>query len=154
MKRAWKDIPGYEGLYKISSLGEVFAIKRKKIRKPTINKDGYYRVYLCGNNKKSTLLIHRIVAEAFLDKNNYKRAVGEKEKPIVLVVNHKDENKLNNNVENLEWCTNAYNVKYSCKKHKIVRKKYKENIDKTIKYLKKANIDKNIKKEIIEMLIS
>lgn len=102
----WADIKGYEGIYKISTLGNVKNIKTGKILKPSMRGE-YLKYNLCYKNKNKTVSIHRLVAEAFLsNKNNY------------TIVNHKDENKLNNCVENLEWCTHSYNVNYGdcCKK--------------------------------------
>lgn len=101
MKRVWKDIPEYEGLYQVSNYGEIRKIcgKNYKYLKPT--KEEYYRVSLIKNNKRKTFLVHRLVALAFIpNPNKY------------LIINHKDENKLNNNVNNLEWCTHKYNNNY------------------------------------------
>ncbi len=115
----WRPIKGYEGLYEVSNMGRVKALKRRKncnrgyglikehIMKP--NNHGncvYYRVPLTDNNHiKKYYLIHRLVAEAFIpNPNSFPQ------------VNHKDSNKLNNTVENLEWCTRAYNVRYAYEK--------------------------------------
>ena len=100
----WKYIKGYENLYEVSNTGKVKRINKTKpfrILKQTINKDGYYQVTLCKCNKKTTYRVHRLVATAFIENaNNYP------------LVNHKDENKLNNNAENLEWCDCEYNTNY------------------------------------------
>lgn len=97
----WKDIKGYEGKYKISNLGNVKSVKKQIILKPIIHKKGYLRVALYKKNKSKRYLIHRLVAEAFIENpNNY------------MEINHKDENKQNNNVSNLEWCSRSYNVNY------------------------------------------
>lgn len=94
----FRDIKGFEGLYKISDDGKVFSIRRNKILIPKIDKYGYYSVVLY-KNKNYCRTIHRLVAETFIDNpNNYP------------VVNHKDSNKLNNSVDNLEWCTVRYNT--------------------------------------------
>lgn len=97
----WKDIIGYEGLYQISSLGRVKTIKTNKIRKLEKVRSGYLRVMLHKNNKPERFLVHRLVAEVFIDNPDK-----------LPEVNHKDENKLNNKVENLEWCDRKYNCNY------------------------------------------
>lgn len=96
MKEQWKVINDYNN-YLISNTGKVKNNKTNKILKGQIDKDGYACVNLKGKVKR----IHRLVATEFIknDKN-------------LPQVNHKDENKLNNNVENLEWCTNKYNSNY------------------------------------------
>lgn len=115
-KEIWKDIPNYEGLYQISNFGNIRSIGRTiehktcyggfyhikgKLLKPKIEKDGYYRICLIKNGQKKFHRINRLVAQTFIpNPNNY------------LIVNHKDENKLNNKVSNLEWCTQKYNVNY------------------------------------------
>lgn len=102
----WKDIDGYEGLYKISNKGNVFSIKRNTLMHPTNNGNGYLIVGLTKNTRKNQY-IHRLVANAFLaNENNYK------------YVNHKDYNTMNNEYNNLEWCSQKDNVKYSCERMK------------------------------------
>ena len=109
LKEVWKDIKGYEGKYQISNLGRVKSLgnlqtKKEKLLKTNI-RNGYYTAYLYKNNEKKSLLCHRLVAEAFIpNPDNLPQ------------VNHKDENKLNNRVDNLEWCTIKYNINYSSAK--------------------------------------
>ena len=94
----WKDIKGYEGLYQVSNLGRIR--KENKIISPWTQL-GYKIVVLWKNKKCKKFRVHRLVAEAFiLNPNNYTQ------------VNHKDEDKSNNSVENLEWCTQKYNNSY------------------------------------------
>lgn len=103
MQELWKDIPGYEGKYQISNTGKVksFAKGYERILVPNQSRS-YLYVGLCDHNhKKRTKLVHRLVAEAFVPNPH-----GYKE------VNHKDENKLNNQSDNLEWCTRTYNMAY------------------------------------------
>ena len=111
MTEIWKDIKDYENLYQISNLGRVKSLERKvknkngykvikeKILKNYIHNTGYYAVNLRKQCKIDIRLIHRLVAEYFID--------NPKMYPIV---NHKDGNKLNNNIKNLEWCTYKHNI--------------------------------------------
>lgn len=105
MKEIWKDVVGYEGLYKVSNLGNVMGLKRGKILSPQERQHGYLAVCLYGRPSKNgrfrQVSVHRIVAEAFVpNPNRFKE------------VNHKDENKQNNVAENLEWCSHKQNVLY------------------------------------------
>ena len=112
MKEIWKDIKDYEGHYQVSNWGRIKSIKFGKeiILKQNIRR-GYYYVCLSKNGIAKNYFIHRLVAEAFLDNpNNYP------------CVNHKDENKLNNNVENLEWCSVLYNNSYGTRLQKVSEK--------------------------------
>lgn len=101
------DIKGFEGLYKINRNGNIIAMPNKThtdiIELKLCNVTGGYKaINLVKNKKQKTYLVHRLVAEHFIpNPNNYN------------IVNHKDENKTNNNADNLEWCTDAYNNKYS-----------------------------------------
>lgn len=109
MEEIWKDIPGYEGIYKISNLGKIKAlriwtgrmyIKREVLLKPTIARNGYYRITLSNNKKVKYVNMHRLIAETFIpNPNNYS------------YINHIDGNKQNNNINNLEWCTQSHNIK-------------------------------------------
>lgn len=110
MVEIWRDIPNFEGHYQVSNYGRVKSlyfhnkmttIYRENILKPQIVR-GYHRVVLCHNSKKTNYLVHRLVAEVFLDNPNNKPCV-----------NHKDGNKLNNFVNNLEFCTYSENEKHS-----------------------------------------
>lgn len=102
----WKQIEGYQGRYSISSYGRVksFAQDRKngRIKTGYLNYKGYPQILLYdGKGGKKWWFIHRLVAKAFIpNPNNYPQ------------VNHMDENKRNNHVENLEWCDNEYNINY------------------------------------------
>lgn len=115
MIETWKDIIGYEGLYKVSDWGRIKSLYNYKrngtdILKPKI-KRGYYQIGLRKNGKRKWFAVHRLVAQAFIaNTNNYP------------CVNHKDENKLNNCVDNLEWCTVGYNNTYNNRISRVVEK--------------------------------
>ena len=103
----WKDIIGYEGLYQISNLGNIKSYPKKYqhcdtvILNPSTNQYGYKYVCLYKNGKCKNYLIHRLVAMNFIpNPDNLPQ------------INHKDENKINNCVNNLEWCSNEYNAAY------------------------------------------
>ena len=109
----WKDVKGYEGLYQASNLGRIKS--KRKILKPI--KGEYYKVILSKNGVQSTYYIHRLVAQTFIDnKNNLTH------------VNHIDENKYNNNVNNLEWCTNKYNINYGNAQKKKAKSQLRYNV--------------------------
>lgn len=111
MIEEWRDVVGYEGLYQVSSFGNVKSLFRyKKILKPVI-RNGYESVGLCKDKKAKYATVHRLVAEAFIP--------NPKNLPIV---NHRDESKLNNYVKNLEWCTNVYNINYGNAQKKKAQK--------------------------------
>lgn len=109
MEEIWKDIDGYDGRYQISNFGRLKSFAQDRIRGKV--KDGYpigkgYRGALLRDHEGNAKFypIHRLVASAFIDNpNNYPQ------------VNHKDEVKTNNHVDNLEWCTNDYNAHYGTK---------------------------------------
>lgn len=103
----WKDIPGYEGLYQVSNIGNVKSLRFNKIKsmKKFLDKYGYHFVRLIKDKKGKWHKVHRLVAMAFLE--NYSEE---------LQVNHKNEVKTDNSVENLEMCTNYYNATYGSRK--------------------------------------
>lgn len=108
LNEIWKDIKGYEGLYQVSNFGRVMNVKKNKLVKQEIIHNGYVRVTLFNNGKPKWFFIHRLVAIAFIpNPHNYPQ------------INHKDENKLNNCVDNLEWCTAKYNSNYGTRNIKI-----------------------------------
>lgn len=112
----WRDVVGYESAYKVSNCGRIKSIGRYKfVGKDKILKEssnyGYMLVDLCMNNKTSIKRVHRLVATAFID--------NPKNHPII---NHKDENKANNCVENLEWCTNKHNSNWGSCRDKISKR--------------------------------
>ena len=111
----WKDIKGYEGIYEISNHGVIKNKKTNKVKKQYIDCVGYYVVSLCKNNISKPKRVHCIIAETFIPN------------PLNLpCINHKDENKLNNNIENLEWCTKGYNNRYGSRVQRITQKRKKK----------------------------
>lgn len=114
-KEIWKDVIGYESIYKVSNLGRVkcldkkvkiggldnFRIHKEKILKPIISHYGYSTIILTKNKVKNKKMVHRLVAKAFIS--------NPKNKP---QINHINEVKTDNYVENLEWCTAQYNSTY------------------------------------------
>ena len=102
MEERWKPVKGYESLYEVSNTGKVRSIYRyKRVLKPMISNSGYERVDLFKNKCRKQFSVHRLVAIAFIDNPDGKE-----------IVNHKDENKRNNNAENLEWVTHIENCHY------------------------------------------
>lgn len=97
-----RDVEGYEGIYAVTSYGRVWSYRRNKFLKPTNNGKGYLGVALSVNGKPKTQKVHRLVAQAFLANPDG-----------LPQVNHKDKDRHNNCISNLEWCDNQYNVIYS-----------------------------------------
>lgn len=103
----WKPIVGWE-MYEISSEGNVRNVKTGRVIKPVICSSNYYQIQLHNKTKLGNFLRHRLVAEAFIPNPNG-----------LPCVNHKDENKLNNCVDNLEWCDYKYNNNYGTVKKRL-----------------------------------
>lgn len=119
-KEIWKDVVGYEGLYQVSNLGRIKSLPRhrvvgwanyiskEKIIKQSNHRQGYKIVLLHKDGECKTYKVHRLVAIAFIpNKKGYR------------CVNHKDENKSNNIVDNLEWCNHSYNNNYGTRNEKV-----------------------------------
>ena len=125
----FKDVIGYEDEYEISSDGIVKSkdrlcidsLGRKRFRKgkvlhPDIAQNGYYRITLSKNGKRKQVYLHRLLAEHFIDNPND-----------LPQINHKDGNKLNNNINNLEWCTVQENTIHAYKNGLIHHVKGKDH---------------------------
>ena len=95
-------------MYAVTSCGKVYSHKSKKFLKPRKHSCGYLQVSLSKNGKVKTYLVHRLVAEAYLPNPEW-----------LPQVNHKDENKENNALPNLEWCDISYNVNYGSRNEKV-----------------------------------
>lgn len=113
MTEIWKDIKGYEGLYQVSNLGRVKSLDivdrlgrkhKSNIKYQNDNGNGYLIVNLKHNGKQKNHLVHRLVAEAFIENPENKKEV-----------NHIDGDKLNNRVDNLEWVSRSENLKHAFK---------------------------------------
>lgn len=109
MEEVWKDIAGYEELYMISSYGRVWSCRRRKLLKPYVSKSGYSYSHLSKNGNTNVQLTHRLVALTFVNNDNVNAKC----------VNHIDENKLNNNFINLEWCTHKENNNHGTRIERI-----------------------------------
>ncbi|WP_163579142.1 NUMOD4 domain-containing protein [Gracilibacillus saliphilus] len=166
IKEVWKPIKGYENRYEVSDEGRVKSLKRKvlvnrksgsyyntvpgKLLEPTKvsgPNGGYLAVKLMRNNKGKTVKVHRLVADAFIDNpNDYPE------------VNHIDEDKTNNHVSNLEWCTRKTNVNHGTRKHRIYshpnyKKRMKEMGETRRKKVKSINL-KTGKTKVYESMLS
>ena len=112
MEEIWKDIEGYEGLYQVSNMGNVRSLnynqtREIKVLKPSNNR-GYKLVVLSKNGKSKTYQVHRLVALHFIPNPNS-----------LSIINHKNEDKTNNCVDNLEWCSQEYNINYGNRNKKV-----------------------------------
>lgn len=115
MIEIWKDVKGFDGFYQVSNLGRVKSVSRKigncfrkeKIRSLSLTKDGYVKLRLSYCGKDVTKRVHRLVAEAFIPNPENKETV-----------NHKDGNKLNNCIYNLEWADRSEQM-YHAYKHSL-----------------------------------
>ena len=126
----WKVIPGYEGMYEASSKGNIRSLDREikdknghirhqkgKVIRTYYDKRGYKRCYLCKDGDNKQLLVHQLVAKAFIpNANNYK------------MINHKDETHDSNCPGNLEWCDAKYNNNYGTLKQRLSELKKKKII--------------------------
>jgi hypothetical protein len=124
MSEIWKDVPGFEGLYQVSNKGNIRSLDRiiekggrlHRIKGIPLRQNktraGYFIIGFSKEDKRTYHLVHRLVADLYIpNPNNYP------------CVNHKDENKANNEVENLEWCTHLYNNTYSSRIERVMSKR-------------------------------
>ena len=127
----WKDIPGYEGLYKVSNTGKIFSVVTNRELSVIQKKDGYTCISLCDkDHNKKQYRIHQLVAKAFIPNPNN-----------LPMINHKNEIKNDNRVENLEWVTAQQNSSYGSRPERVSEKlkgvpKSKEFIEKRLATMK------------------
>lgn len=150
MDEIWKDVVGYEGYYQVSNFGNLRSVDRivpdkkngtrllkgtdLKLRRN--NNNPYLCISFCREGKYKRMLVHRVVALAFLPNPN-----GYPE------VNHKDEDVTNNRADNLEWCSSKYNANYGSRNEKlskfprkpIVQKDMQGNVIRHWDYIKGAS---------------
>lgn len=125
-----KEIPNYEN-YLIDENGNIYSKFRNRFLTPCINKWGYYIIGLYKNRERKEFQVHRLVALTYIpNPNNLPQ------------VNHIDENKQNNNVNNLEWCTSQYNLTYGSRIKKAIAKR-KENDPNGESYIKSMETRRN-----------
>ena len=128
IEEIWRPIEGYEGLYEVSNTGRVrsldmyvkcgygsYRLRKGKVLSPVIKDNGYLQVGLYYNGKYKMFLVHRLVAQAFIE--NFDN---------LPEVNHLDEDKSNNSVDNLEWCDRSYNLKYGTVRIRSINTKIKK----------------------------
>lgn len=159
----WKPIQNYEEHYEVSNLGNV----RNKITKYLFipqKRGNYLKVSLSNNGKKKQVSIHRLVAKAFLNKNDFKYMPNENKEKIdisKLEINHINENKYDNRASNLEWCSRKYNLYYgkciekiSISKHKQIKQyDLQDNFIKTWGSIKEASIKLKIPQSSISKCV-
>ena len=117
IEEEWRDVKGYEGLYQVSNLGRVKSLNYKrtgksKILRPQGTRLGYLRIRLFKGGECKRHYIHRLVLMTFSPVENMEN----------LDCNHLDENKENNNLNNLEWCTRSYNNTYNGRHKRVAEK--------------------------------
>ena len=140
----WKNIKGFNGDYQVSNFGRIKTLKNGKEKLLSLSKcaNGYYKCSLYKNNIQYYKKVHRLVAETFIPNPNN-----------LYCVNHKDENKLNNCVDNLEWCTLQYNLEYGTGRQRSIEHRKKtvrmyskdKEIEAVFPSLREASEETNIK---------
>lgn len=145
-KVIYKDIPGYEELYYADNLGNIYSkdriirgfLKKGRKLKPAKNNKGYLNVVLCKNGIQKTMKVHRLIALTFISNpNNYKQ------------INHKDEDKTNNAVNNLEWCDANYNMNYG-----TIKQRLSEHADARNRIKAVVRIDSNENEKYYKSIVS
>ena len=129
----WKDVVGYEGLYRVSNLGRFFSLKDNSIMSLYDDRRGYLKVFLIKDSKMKTKKVHRLVAQAFIH--------NEENKPCI---DHIDGNTKNNAVSNLRWCTYKENSNFPLVRKKLSKaskgRKHTEETKKKLSIIKGKQI--------------
>ena len=137
MEEIWKNIDGYAGLYQISNFGNLKSIKNGNNKLIKLQKyQRYYRNNLWKNGAYKTFSIHRLVAKAFIPNPDN-----------LPEVNHKDEDKTNNNVANLEWCTKSHNCSYGTHIARVIEARNKNGGQNAEKIVLQCDLQGNVIKE-------
>lgn len=121
----WKDIVGYEGLYQVSNLGNVKSLKNLNLINPTKVGKGYYGLYLSKNGIRERKYVHRLVLETFKPREDMDIKIDGR---LYLNVDHINNIKTDNRLENLQWLTPKENTR-----KEVDRRKFKRNLQKAIK---------------------
>lgn len=141
----WKDIEGYEGLYQVSNMGKVRSVDRidctghrlnGKILRPRMNSGGYLLVNLHNEGEQKTFTVHRLVAQAFIPNPEG-----------LPQINHKDEDKTNNIVDNIEYCDRKYNCNYGTRNERVAKNMLQTKISKGLVDPEMCGIQTKDKKE-------
>ena len=114
----WKPVPGYEGYYAVSDKGTIYSLRKERELKPKVDRYGYEVVTLTVYGHSKCFTVHRLVALAFIP-NPYNKPT----------VNHKDENKRNNIVSNLEWATVKENDNHGSRNARMAKSKCRRAVE-------------------------
>ena len=138
-----KDVIGYEGLYAVTSCGKIWSYKRKKFLRPFADTKGYLKVGLYKDGERKWYYIHRLVCEAYIPNPEG-----------LPQVNHKDENKTNNCLQNLEWCDAKYNMNYGTRTEKTKKPILQYDLDGNFirSWPSATDVGKEFRKNIVSCL--
>lgn len=131
MNEIWRSVKDYEGLYEVSNYGRVRNCRTGLVLRPHKHRDGYLLVNLCKDGVMKSHSVHRLVAMAFPDLVDWTEDA--KGRPFEeLTVNHLNEDKSDNRVENLQWCPLKYNLNYGTRNERVAKSKTNGKRSKTV----------------------